>query len=83
MIINPDVLAAHAEFGGDLESMQKLYDWPNMKLALEVILSSEGLTALELRAIAKDALRRSGSAAHRPSPPTRADAHPTSENGAP
>lgn len=27
MIIHPDVLAAHAEFGGDLESMQKCYDY--------------------------------------------------------
>lgn len=26
MKIHPDVLAAHAQFGGDLESMQRLYD---------------------------------------------------------
>lgn len=30
---HPDVLAAHAQFGGDLESMQKLYDWHDMKAA--------------------------------------------------
>lgn len=31
MNFHPDVLAAHAEFGGDLESMQKLYDYPDLK----------------------------------------------------
>ena len=29
MKFHPDVLAAHAQFGGDLESMQKLYDLPD------------------------------------------------------
>ena len=28
---HPEVLAAHAQFGGDLESMQKLYDWRDLK----------------------------------------------------
>jgi len=27
MKMHPDVLAAHAEFGGDLESMQRCYEW--------------------------------------------------------
>lgn len=31
MIIHPDVLAAHAQFGGDLESMQMLYEHPDLK----------------------------------------------------
>ena len=30
MKFHPDVLAAHAEFGGDLETMQKLYDYPDL-----------------------------------------------------
>lgn len=29
MTYHPDVLAAHAEFGGDLETMQALYDRPD------------------------------------------------------
>ncbi len=29
MNFHPDVLAAHAQFGGDLESMQALYDRPD------------------------------------------------------
>lgn len=37
MKIHPDVLAAHAQFGGDLESMQKLYEYPLMRSALERI----------------------------------------------
>jgi hypothetical protein len=28
---HPDVLAAQAQFGGDLESMQKCYDWYDLK----------------------------------------------------
>lgn len=28
---HPDVLAAHAQFGGDLEGMQKCYDWYDLK----------------------------------------------------
>lgn len=28
MEYHPDVLAAHTQFGGDLPSMQALYDWP-------------------------------------------------------
>lgn len=35
MIFHPDVLAAHAEFGGDLESMQKLYEYPELKAEVE------------------------------------------------
>ena len=31
MNFHPDVLAAHAEFGGDLETMQKLYDYPELE----------------------------------------------------
>lgn len=31
MNFHPDVLAAHAQFGGDLVSMQKLYDYPELK----------------------------------------------------
>lgn len=31
MKFHHDVLAAHAQFGGDLESMQKLYDWHDLK----------------------------------------------------
>lgn len=31
MNFHPDVLAAHAQFGGDLESMQKLYEYPDLK----------------------------------------------------
>ena len=31
MNFHPDVLAAHAEFGGDLESMQKCYEWHDLK----------------------------------------------------
>lgn len=30
MKFHPDVLAAHAEFGGDLETMQKLYEYPDL-----------------------------------------------------
>ena len=30
MKFHPDVLAAHAEFGGDLETMQKLYEYPEL-----------------------------------------------------
>lgn len=33
MNFHPDVLAAHAEFGGDLESMQKLYEYAELKEA--------------------------------------------------
>ena len=35
MIIHPDVLAAHAEFGGDLELMQKAYEWSELKAEIE------------------------------------------------
>lgn len=35
MNFHPDVLAAHAEFGGDLESMQKLYEYPDLKAEVE------------------------------------------------
>jgi hypothetical protein len=28
---HPDVLAAHAEFGGDLENMQRCYEWYDLK----------------------------------------------------
>lgn len=35
MIIHPDVLAAHAQFGGDLELMQKAYDWSDLKAEIE------------------------------------------------
>lgn len=35
MNFHPDVLAAHAQFGGDLESMQKLYDYPDLKAEVE------------------------------------------------
>jgi hypothetical protein len=31
MTFHPDVLAAHAQFGGDLESMQKCYEWYDLK----------------------------------------------------
>lgn len=31
MKIHPDVLAAHAEFGGDLESMQKCFEWYDLR----------------------------------------------------
>jgi len=40
MNIHPDVLAAHAEFGGDLESMQKLYEYPDLKAEVESLRSS-------------------------------------------
>jgi hypothetical protein len=30
MRIHPDVLAAHAQFGGDLETMQKAYEHPDL-----------------------------------------------------
>jgi hypothetical protein len=30
MKIHPDVLAAHAQFGGDLELMQKAYEHPDL-----------------------------------------------------
>lgn len=35
MKFHPDVLAAHAQFGGDLESMQKLYEYPELKAEVE------------------------------------------------
>lgn len=35
MRIHPDILAAHAQFGGDLESMQKLYAYPDILKALK------------------------------------------------
>lgn len=28
---HPDVLAAHAQFGGDLPSMQRCYEWHDLK----------------------------------------------------
>ena len=31
MNIHPEVLAAHSEFGGDLESMQRAYEWYDLK----------------------------------------------------
>jgi hypothetical protein len=31
MKIHPDVLAAHAQFGGDLETMQKAYEYTGLK----------------------------------------------------
>ena len=31
MKFHPDVTAAHAEFGGDLELMQKCYEYPDLK----------------------------------------------------
>jgi|GEM_PF-5398401 len=31
MKFHPDVLAAHAQFGGDLESMQKCFDWYDLQ----------------------------------------------------
>lgn len=45
MNFHPDVLAAHAEFGGDLESMQKLYEYPDLK---EANAEHEGLRAAAL-----------------------------------
>ena len=35
MKIHPSVIAAHAEHGGDLEIMQKLYVFPDLVEALE------------------------------------------------
>lgn len=35
MNFHPDVLAAHAQFGGDLESMQKLYEYPGLVSRIE------------------------------------------------
>lgn len=36
MEIHPDVFAAHAQFGGDLESMHKCYLFPDLISALKV-----------------------------------------------
>ena len=35
MKIHPSVIAAHAEHGGDLETMQKLYVYPDLVEALK------------------------------------------------
>jgi predicted nuclease with TOPRIM domain len=40
MKIHPDVLAAHAEFGGDLESMQRCYEWYDLKTEITSLRSS-------------------------------------------
>jgi predicted nuclease with TOPRIM domain len=53
MIFHPYVLAAHAEFGGDLESMQKCYEWYDLKA--KALLAATEIEALrrenqELRA---------------------------------
>lgn len=66
MNFHHDVLAAHAEFGGDLESMQKLYEYPDLKaeverlrMALDEIATDDeyrDLTAEEAKAVAKKAL---------------------------
>ena len=37
MNFHPDVLAAHAQFGGDLESMQKCYDWPDLNAKIAAL----------------------------------------------
>lgn len=37
MNIHPDVLASHAQFGGDLELMQKAYEWHDLKAEIELI----------------------------------------------
>jgi hypothetical protein len=39
MNFHPDVLAAHAQFGGDLESMQKLYEYPDLIAAARQMVS--------------------------------------------
>jgi hypothetical protein len=39
MNFHPDVLVAHAQFGGDLESMQKLYEYPDLIAAARQMLS--------------------------------------------
>lgn len=52
MKIHPDILAVHAEFGGDLETMQKLYDYEDLKSERDTLL--EKLTATERE---RDALR--------------------------
>ena len=62
MNFHPDVLAAHAEFGGDLESMQKLYEYPDLKAEVERLraLLSESqdmhLSAVRLCCVLRDAL---------------------------
>ncbi len=35
MNIHPDVLAAHAQFGGDLETMQKAYEYTDLVATCE------------------------------------------------
>ena len=58
MKIHPDVLAAHAQFGGDLELMQKAYEHPDLVAEitrLRAALADERKRALEEAAKALDA----------------------------
>lgn len=45
--IAPEIFAAHAQFGGDLELMQKAYEWHDLKEENRILLAAlKGLLAL-------------------------------------
>lgn len=49
MKFHPDVLAAHAQFGGDLETMQRCYEWYDLKSEIESLRSRAEKAEAELR----------------------------------
>lgn len=81
MNFHPDVLAAHAQFGGDLISMQKLYEYADLKAEVEQLRAAlvliahtfvedshggtKSLPASEYQDIARAALSATGTAAIR------------------
>jgi predicted nuclease with TOPRIM domain len=48
MKIHADVLAAHAQFGGDLETMQRCYEWYDLKSEIESLRSRAEKAEAEL-----------------------------------
>jgi predicted RNA-binding protein with TRAM domain len=53
MKIHADVLAAHAQFGGDLETMQRCYEWYDLKSEIESLRSRAEKAEAELLTMTK------------------------------
>lgn len=64
MKFHPDVLAAHAQFGGDLECMQMCYEYPDLKAEIERLRAALDasqdmhLSALRRLCIGRDTIRK-------------------------
>jgi hypothetical protein len=63
MRFHPDVLAAHAQFGGDLESMQKLYDHHDCEATIATLRAENEQLRRERDAIRNETLEEAAKVA--------------------